>query len=38
MELESKEYMQQKSMNTALTISYVLFSVAVIYLLARLTI
>jgi hypothetical protein len=38
MELESKEYMQQKSMNTTLTISYLLFSVAVIYLLARLTI
>ena len=38
MELESKEYMQQKSMNTTLTISYVLLSVAVIYLLARLTI
>ena len=37
-ELESKEYLQEKSMNTALTISYLLFSVAVIYLLARLTI
>lgn len=38
LELESKEYLQQKSMNAALTISYLLFSVAVIYLLARLTI
>ena len=38
LELESKEYLQQKSMNTALTISYLLFSVEVIYLLARLTI
>jgi serine/threonine protein kinase len=38
MELESKEYMQQKSMNTTLTISYLLFSVAVIYLLAILSI
>jgi hypothetical protein len=37
-ELESKDYLQEKSMNTALTISYLLFSVAVIYLLARLTI
>ena len=37
-ELESKDYLQEKSMNIALTISYLLFSVAVIYLLARLTI
>jgi hypothetical protein len=38
LELESKDNLQEKSMNAALTISYLLFSVAVIYLLARLTI
>ncbi|MSO14328.1 hypothetical protein h2es_1230 [Rickettsiales endosymbiont of Trichoplax sp. H2] len=37
-ELESKQDVEQKCMNTTLTISYLLFSVAVIYILAKLTI
>ncbi len=37
-ELESKQDVEQKCMNTTLTISYLLFSIAVIYILAKLTI
>ena len=37
-ELESKQDVEQKCMSTTLTISYLLFSVAVIYILAKLTI
>ena len=37
-ELESKQNVEQRCMSTALTISYLLFSVAMIYILAKLTI
>ena len=36
-ELESKQDVEQKCMSTTLTISYLLFSVAMIYILAKLT-